>query len=242
MVYLNSTLYIDWPVMKILELIELDNLWVKWYDIKKNRTHSSLIFSFSSLIKYLQNIVNMSSTSWEYNSATRRWKQRAIVRSCPVLSGKAVVSALLFSACASHWDDRRSLFKDRNYYWRSIKSGKSGVQREQNHTDWHSFKCIFSSCSQGGGGGLLLTIQSVQTIKFRRHTTQILFRLSLWRRAPAHAHHAWHREFNTFVFSDHSYHCPPLNWLRGASLWEKASKTQECCKYLRKELIWVIHR
>lgn len=83
------------------------------------------------------------------------------------------------------------------------KTRNSSVQEEKKHTSWHTIKCILSSCSEGGGGGWVLIIQAMKTIKSDRNTGEILFRQGLWRRGSAHTYTLWESCTCT---------CIPHNW------------------------------
>lgn len=75
-------------------------------------------------------------------------------------------------------------------YWRMIKECKSGVQKERKKSaSWHTIKCILSSCSEGGGGGWMLIIQTMKTIKSSKNTGKIPFHCGSLRVGPVlHAH------------------------------------------------------
>ena len=53
-------------------------------------------------------------------------------------------------------------------------------REEKKHTFWPSIKYILSSCSEGGGSGWVLTIQTMNTMKSRRNTGEISLRRRLW--------------------------------------------------------------
>lgn len=104
----------------------------------------------------------------------------------------AIAALCLLCVFASRWDCGRSLYMDRTGYWRKIKPCNSSVPEDKKkHTSWHGIKCILSSCSEGGGGGWVLIIQTMNTIKSRRNTGGIPFRLGLRRRGSAHTYARW---------------------------------------------------
>lgn len=62
------------------------------------------------------------------------------------------------------------------------------TEEEKKQTSWHTIKCILSSCSEGGGSGWVLIIQTMKTIKSCRNTGEISFQWGPPRLGSVHTH------------------------------------------------------
>lgn len=61
-------------------------------------------------------------------------------------------------------------------------------KKKKKHTSWLTIKCILSSCSEAGGRGWVLIIQTMKTIKSSRSSGEISFRQGLRRRGSVRTH------------------------------------------------------
>lgn len=120
--------------------------------------------------------------------ATSRGGYRACnIQTIPVNETRAEVAALLFSDMGNCCPVsplcvciplrlREIIVHGQDWFLEKDKTLQLKRTEEKKHTSWHTIKCILSSCSEGGGSGWVLIIQTMKTIKSRRNTGEISFR------------------------------------------------------------------